>query len=250
MSRLWRWRMRSPRCWPATATTASAGTTSTIFWPSIWRHRFRGRTASTLRHGHPVAEARLWWAAEEAKKRLSAEPEVTVREEALVSRDGVPLHLELEVTREEYEAMIRPLVERTLESVSKAMHDAGKTARDLDTILLVGGSTRTPLVSRLLHERTGIQPREEIQPDLCVALGAGCWLRGWPATTWSECWWMFLHIRLVFRILANVGAPPMTIAIKPIIRPKQCAAFDANGTVLYRRSFSRHGPCACFRGRR
>ncbi|MDT7811279.1 MAG: molecular chaperone DnaK [Acidobacteriaceae bacterium] len=126
-----------------------------------------------LRHGHPVAEARLWWAAEETKKRLSAEPEVTVREEALVSRDGVPLHLELEVTREEYEAMIRPLVERTLESVSKAMHDAGKTARDLDTILLVGGSTRTPLVSRLLYERTGIQPREEIQPDLCVALGAG-----------------------------------------------------------------------------
>jgi molecular chaperone DnaK (HSP70) len=134
---------------------------------------FQSAHGIDLRHGHPVAEARLWWAAEEAKKRLSAEPEVTVREEALVSRDGVPLHLELEVTREEYEAMIRPLVERTLESVSKAMHDAGKTARDLDTILLVGGSTRTPLVSRLLHERTGIQPREEIQPDLCVALGAG-----------------------------------------------------------------------------
>jgi len=126
-----------------------------------------------LRQGHQVAKARLWWAAEQAKKRLSAEPEVTIREEALVSRDGVPLHLELEVTREEYEAMIRPLLQKTLESVSKAMQDAGKTARDLDAILLVGGSTRTPLVSRLLYERTGIQPREEIHPDLCVALGAG-----------------------------------------------------------------------------
>jgi molecular chaperone DnaK (HSP70) len=134
---------------------------------------FQSAHGVDLRHGHPVAEARLWWAAEEAKKRLSAEPEVTIREEALVSRGGIPLHLELEVTREQYEAMIRPLVEKTLESVSKAMNDAGKTARDLDTILLVGGSTRTPLVSRLLYERTGIQPREEIQPDLCVALGAG-----------------------------------------------------------------------------
>jgi molecular chaperone DnaK (HSP70) len=126
-----------------------------------------------LRQEHPVAKARLWWAAEEAKKRLSSEPEVTVREEALISRAGVPLHLDLEVTREEYEAMIRPLVEKTLESVSTALQDASKTARDLDAILLVGGSTRTPLVSRLLCERTGIQPREEIHPDLCVALGAG-----------------------------------------------------------------------------
>jgi molecular chaperone DnaK len=134
---------------------------------------FQAEHGIDLRQGHPVAKARLWWAAEEAKKRLSAEPEVTVREESLVSKGGVPLHLELEVTREEYEAMIRPLLENTLESVSKAMHDAGKTARELDAILLVGGATRTPLVSRLLYERTGIQPREEIHPDLCVALGAG-----------------------------------------------------------------------------
>ncbi len=166
-----------------------------------------------LRHGHPVAEARLWWAAEEAKKRLSAEPEVTVREEALASRDGVPLHLELEVTREEYEAMIRPLVERTLESVSKAMHDAGKTARDLDTILLVGGSTRTPLVSRLLFERTAFSREKRSSPTCASRWEPGFWLRGWRATTWNECWWMYLPIRLVFRISANVGAPPTSIAI-------------------------------------
>jgi molecular chaperone DnaK (HSP70) len=64
-------------------------------------------------------------------------------------------------------------VESTLDSVSKALEDAGRKAADLDAILLVGGSTRTPLVSRLLRERTGLEPREDVHPDLCVALGAG-----------------------------------------------------------------------------
>jgi molecular chaperone DnaK (HSP70) len=65
------------------------------------------------------------------------------------------------------------LVESTLDSVSKALADAGKKPGDLDAILLVGGSTRTPLVSRLLRERIGLEPREDVHPDLCVALGAG-----------------------------------------------------------------------------
>jgi molecular chaperone DnaK (HSP70) len=134
---------------------------------------FQSKHGIDLRQGHPVARARLWWAAEEAKKRLSFEPEVAIREDALVSEKGKPLHLELEVTREQYEAMIRPLLEKTLESVSKALADSRKSPGDMDAILLVGGSTRTPLVSRLLRERTGLVPREEIHPDLCVALGAG-----------------------------------------------------------------------------
>lgn len=119
------------------------------------------------------ARARLLGAAEEAKRRLSAAPYAKVREEALVTRDGVPLHLELEVSRAEYEDLIRPSIERTLESVSRALSDAGRTAQELDAILLVGGSTRTPLVSQLLEERTGLVPRQEVHPDLCVALGAG-----------------------------------------------------------------------------
>ena len=126
-----------------------------------------------LRREHPVARARIWWAAEEAKRRLSFEPETTVREEALVVVDGKPLHLELEITRERYESMIRPLLEQTLESVSKALADAGKSPSDLDAILLVGGSTRTPLIGQMLTESTGLTPREDIHPDLCVALGAG-----------------------------------------------------------------------------
>src|ERR1039457_980926 len=120
-----------------------------------------------------AARARLWWAAETAKKQLSFEPYARVREESLVTHNGKPLHLDLELSREEYEKMILPLVESTLDSVSKALADAGKKAGDLDAILLVGGSTRTPLVSRLLRERTGLEPRQDVHPDLSVALGAG-----------------------------------------------------------------------------
>ena len=69
--------------------------------------------------------------------------------------------------------MIRPLVESTLDSVSKALQDSGKKPSDMDAILLVGGSTRTPLVSSLLIENTGLEPRQDVHPDLAVALGAG-----------------------------------------------------------------------------
>lgn len=133
-------------------------------------HRLHG---IWLREGHRSAHARLWWAAEAAKKKLSFEPYVHIREEALVVEDGKPLHLDMELSRQEYEKMILPMVESTLDSVSKALEDAGKKASDLATILLVGGSTRTPLVSRLLRERTGLEPRQDVHPDLCVALGAG-----------------------------------------------------------------------------
>jgi molecular chaperone DnaK len=133
---------------------------------------FQERHGMDLRQ-HPAAHVRLRWAAEEAKKKLSFEPYATVREEALVTKEGTPLHLDVEISRTEYEAMIRPLIESTLVSVSRALTDAGKTPRDVDAILLVGGSTRTPMVSRLLKERTHLDPRQDIHPDLCVALGAG-----------------------------------------------------------------------------
>jgi molecular chaperone DnaK len=123
--------------------------------------------------GPGPARARLLWAAEAAKKRLSYEPYARIREEGLATGQRAPLHLDREVTRAEYEELIRPLVESTLVSVSKALEDAGKRPADIDAILLVGGSTRTPLIARTLLERTGIEPRREVHPDLCVALGAG-----------------------------------------------------------------------------
>ena len=134
---------------------------------------FQNKHGINLQDGHPVALVRLWWAAEEAKKKLSFEPYVRVREEALVSQDGKPLHLDVELSREEYEEMIRPLIESTFDSVSKALQDARKGPSDIDAILLVGGSTRTPLISRRLRELTTLEPRQDIHPDLCVALGSG-----------------------------------------------------------------------------
>lgn len=126
-----------------------------------------------LSKGYPVAFSRLWWAAEETKKKLSYEPYVQLREESLITIERKPLHLDIELSRERYEDMIRPLVESTLESVYRALEDARKTLHDLDTILLVGGATRTPLVYRTLEEKSGITARQDVNPDLCVALGAG-----------------------------------------------------------------------------
>jgi molecular chaperone DnaK (HSP70) len=135
--------------------------------------QFQDQYGIDLRHGHPAAHARLWWAAEEAKKKLSFEPYVRVREEALLIENGKPLHLKLEISRDEYEEMIRPLIESTFDSVSKALGDARKSPGDLDAILLVGGSTRTPIIAQRLRELTSLEPRQDVHPDLCVALGAG-----------------------------------------------------------------------------
>ena len=134
---------------------------------------FRQQHNVDLREKYPAAYARVWWAAEAAKKQLSYEPYTHIREESLVQVDGRPLHLNVEISRQEYEGLIRPLVEKTLESVSKALADASLSPSALDAILLVGGSTRTPLVVRMLEELSGKAPRQDLHPDLCVALGAG-----------------------------------------------------------------------------
>jgi molecular chaperone DnaK len=122
---------------------------------------------------NPRAMSRLLHAVEEAKKRLSFEPYARLREEHIAEREGRPVHLDLEVARTEYEQLIRPLLDGTLDSVHKALSDAGKRPDQVDEILLVGGATRTPLVTELLQEKTGLTPRQELHPDLCVAYGAG-----------------------------------------------------------------------------
>jgi molecular chaperone DnaK len=134
--------------------------------------RFRATGGPDLRTDRR-AMSRLLHAVEEAKKRLSFEPYAQIREEHLAERAGVPVHLDLEVSREEYEDLIRHLIEGTLDSVHQALADAGKRPDQVDDILLVGGATRTPLISRLLEEKTGLVPRQDLHPDLCVALGAG-----------------------------------------------------------------------------
>lgn len=120
----------------------------------------------------PAAMARLQRAAEAAKIALSDQPFASLTEEYLFEHQSVPLHLSLEVSREEYEEMIEPYIAETLDAVHVALSGAALTVADIDEVLLVGGATRTPLVARRLEEILGKQPRAEVDPDLCVAMGA------------------------------------------------------------------------------
>jgi molecular chaperone DnaK len=125
------------------------------------------------RHGidlseDPAAARRLKFALEAAKCRLSDEPFTQVREEYL-SGD---LHLDLEIERQLYENLIESHISKTITCVGQALNDAGLSASDIGKIMMVGGSTRTPLVQQQLRERLRLEPRWEINPDLIVAMGA------------------------------------------------------------------------------
>ncbi len=119
-----------------------------------------------------TASARIVRAAEAAKIALSDAPFARINEEYLLEKNGNPVHLSLELDRVDYEDMIEPFVAETLEAVHIALQGADLTVSDLDEILLVGGATRTPLIQRRLEQELGMQPRAEVDPDLCVAAGA------------------------------------------------------------------------------
>jgi molecular chaperone DnaK len=123
--------------------------------------------------GNRQALARLNRAAEQAKIHLSDHPFAWMREEYLAEKNGQPLHLEYEVARTQFEAMIEDLLQSTTQSIDRVLKDAGLSARDLDRVLLVGGSTRMPAVWELVAEHTGVEPEMAINPDEAVALGAG-----------------------------------------------------------------------------
>jgi molecular chaperone DnaK len=120
----------------------------------------------------PRAMARILRSAEAAKKQLSDHPYARIEEEYLTEVDGKPVHLGLELSREEYEDMIAPFIEDTLGAIHTALESASLTSSQVDEILLVGGATRTPLIQKRLREVFGKDPRSEVDPDLCVAMGA------------------------------------------------------------------------------
>ena len=120
----------------------------------------------------PKAMARILRSAEAAKKHLSDHPYARIEEEYLTETAGKPTHLVLELSREEYEGMIAPFIEETLAAIHVALESASLTSSQIDEILLVGGATRTPLIRRRLREAFAREARGEVDPDLCVALGA------------------------------------------------------------------------------
>jgi molecular chaperone DnaK (HSP70) len=118
------------------------------------------------------AMSRITRAAEEAKIALSTQPYYTIEEEHLLEKQGSPVHLSLELAREEYEEMIAPFIDQTMQAVHTALDGAGLRVADMDEILLVGGSTKTPVVRNRLEQDLGLQVRLDVDPDLCVASGA------------------------------------------------------------------------------
>ncbi len=111
---------------------------------------------------------RLWKAVEKAKCVLSDNPFVKMQEEYIFEK----YHLDFEISRHEYEEMIHPLLKKTMDCVHAALSDASFLPGAINKVILVGGSTRTPLVSEMLQEAFGKRPHHEINPDLIVALGA------------------------------------------------------------------------------
>lgn len=119
-----------------------------------------------------MAHQRLKEAAEKAKKELSSSQKANINLPFItVNADG-PLHLDMDITRAKFDQLTAFLVEKTVEPMRKAMADAGVTTADLDKVLLVGGSTRTPAVQDTVKKITGKEPFKGINPDECVAVGA------------------------------------------------------------------------------
>lgn len=119
-----------------------------------------------------AAVQRLKDAAEKAKKELSGVLTTTVSLPFITVVDGVPQHLEVNLTRAKFDELTADLVERTLGPTRQALNDAGMTPADLDKIVLVGGSTRIPAVQEAIKKLTGKEPHKGVNPDEVVALGA------------------------------------------------------------------------------
>ena len=120
-----------------------------------------------------MAMQRLKEEAEKAKKNLSGMVSTQISAPFISkNEDGEPLHLDMELTRAKFEDLISDLVESTIEPVKKAIKDAKIKKSDIDKVLLVGGSTRVPLVYETVTKELGKEPSREVNPDEAVAMGA------------------------------------------------------------------------------
>ncbi len=120
----------------------------------------------------PMALQRLKEAAEKAKIELSSSLETEINLPYIMPVDGIPKHLVKKLTRSKLEQLIDHLVQRTVEPCQKALRDAGLKPSDINEVILVGGSTRIPMVQKLVENIFGRIPSKGVNPDEVVAVGA------------------------------------------------------------------------------
>ena len=133
--------------------------------------QFKEKEGIDLR-GDRQAMQKLKDASEEAKIELSDVQKTNILVEAVTMTDRGPLTLDEELTRAKLESLIGDLLESTDRPTRQAIEDAGLSPEDINNVVLVGGSTRIPMVQRIVHEIVGREPRRDVNPDECVALGA------------------------------------------------------------------------------
>lgn len=119
-----------------------------------------------------LAMQRLKDAAETAKKTLSTSTEAQINLPFIASGDNGPLHIDTTLTRAQFNKLTNDLIERAKKPVENALKDAGLSMKDIDEVILNGGSTRIPAVQESVKELTGKEPNHSINPDEAVALGA------------------------------------------------------------------------------
>ncbi len=120
----------------------------------------------------PMAIQRLREAAEKAKIELSTAQSSDINLPYITADQTGPKHLTLKLTRAKFEQLIDDLVERSLEPCRRAMSDAGLSASEIDEVVLVGGTTRVPLVQERVKALFGKEPNQTVNPDEVVAVGA------------------------------------------------------------------------------
>ena len=118
------------------------------------------------------AMARLKEAAAKAKIELSKDDIAVLSLPFIATLGNKPLGMHYEITRHKFEELIGDMVKSTLNSIDIALKDAELTENDIDTILLIGGSTRIPLVQKIIKDKFGKEPMHEVNPDEAVAMGA------------------------------------------------------------------------------
>ncbi len=120
----------------------------------------------------PMALQRLKEAAEKAKIELSSSSQTEINLPYIMPVDGIPKHLVKTLTRAKFEQLADSLITATIEPCRKALKNAGLTAKDIDEVILVGGSTRIPAIQNKVKEFFGKEPSKGVNPDEVVAVGA------------------------------------------------------------------------------